>query len=51
MVFLLLAAQNHTLWTKDYIYSSKSNEFVYKEKKYSLDNKSRAESWFDMDLS
>ena len=44
-------AKNHALWTKDYIYNSKSNEFVYKEKKYSLDNKLRAQAWFDIDLS
>ena len=44
-------AKNHALWTKDYIYNSKSNEFVYKEKKYSLDNKLRAQAWFDLDLS
>jgi|TARA_B100000780_G_scaffold77288_1_gene52213 selenocysteine lyase/cysteine desulfurase len=43
-------ADNHKQWTDDYIYNNKTNEFVYKEKQFSLNNRKRAESWFDQEL-
>ena len=43
-------AKNHQLWSGDYIYSKTSNEFVYKDKKFALDNKKRGDSWFTKDL-
>jgi selenocysteine lyase/cysteine desulfurase len=43
-------AKNHQLWSVDYNYSKTSNEFVYKNKKFALDNKKRGDSWFTKDL-
>ena len=43
-------AKNHQLWSVDYNYSKTSNEFVYKDKKFALDNKKRGDSWFTKDL-
>lgn len=43
-------AKNHQLWSGDYIYSKTSNEFVYKDNKFALDNKKRGDSWFTKDL-
>lgn len=43
-------AKNHQLWSGDYNYSKTSNEFVYKDKKFALDNKKRGNSWFTKEL-
>ena len=43
-------AKNYQLWSVDYNYSKTSNEFVYKDKKFALDNKKRGDSWFTKDL-
>lgn len=43
-------AENHQLWSGDYNYSKTSNEFVYKDKKFALDNKKRGNSWFTKEL-
>ena len=43
-------AKNHQLWSGDYIYSKTSNEFVYKDNKFALDNKKRGDSWFTKEL-
>ena len=43
-------AKNHQLWSVDYNYSKTSNEFVYKDKKFALDNKKRGNSWFTKEL-
>ena len=43
-------AKNHQLWSGDYIYSKTSNEFVYKNNKFALDNKKRGDSWFTKEL-
>jgi len=43
-------AKNHQLWSKDYNYSMTSNEFVYKDKKFALENKKRGDSWFAKEL-
>jgi selenocysteine lyase/cysteine desulfurase len=43
-------AKNHQLWSGDYIYSKTSNEFIYKDNKFALDNKKRGDSWFTKEL-
>ena len=43
-------AKKHQLWSRDYNYSKTSNEFVYKNKKFALDNKKRGNSWFTKEL-
>ena len=39
-------ALNHQEWGLDYNYNSNTNEFVFKDKSFSLKNKERAKSWF-----
>ena len=40
----------HHVWSKDYEYNNITNEFIYKNKKFALNNKNRGESWFIKEL-
>ena len=41
-------SKNHDIWSKDYFYNSKSNEFKYKNKEFSKNNFLRAKEWFNI---
>ena len=41
-------SKNHDIWSKDYFYNSKSNEFKYKNKEFSKNNCLRAKEWFNI---
>ncbi len=41
-------AKNHKEWGVDYSYNNNTNEFVYKDKSFSVKNKERAKSWFKL---
>ena len=41
-------SKNHKEWGADYRYNNITNEFMYKDNSFSLKNKERAESWFNL---
>ena len=41
-------AENHKEWSGDYTYNPQTNEFTYRDESFSLKNKERAESWFNI---
>ena len=41
-------SKNYDIWSKDYFYNSKSNEFKYKNKEFSKNNFLRAKEWFNI---
>ena len=41
-------SKNHDIWSKDYFYNSKSNEFKFKNKEFSKNNFLRAKEWFNI---
>lgn len=41
-------SKNHQEWSTSYKYHDKTNEFIYKNDSFSLKNRERAKSWFEL---